>query len=112
MGTHYIDYEPRSASAKRRGVLRIAALACSMALASGYVIYRTRAAPSPAARIRVLSRVSPLTARSFSIVSSQPAAATATTSPAAPTTQELRQMLLMSSSKSGAIVPPPPSTQP
>ena len=101
MGTHYIDYEPRSATAKRRGILRITAVASSILLTGGYVLYRTRAAtPTPAvSRVMPLSRVAPL-----------PGGMRARLTATQPTTRHTReQLLLMSSSKSGAIVPPPQS---
>ena len=117
MGTHYIDYEPRSASTKRRGLLRIAAVASSILLTGGYVLYRVRAAPAPAAV--PMTRVPTITTHGKGFITLPPARmATTITTTTRPTTvavtlEEERRLLLISSSKSGMIIPPPqPTTQP
>jgi len=126
MGTHYIDYERRSASRKRQGVLRIAAVVSSILLAGGYVIYRVRATPPPVP-VTAMSRVPTVpvanAAPSFSLASTQPLRPTVqSAAPNAPPVPSVLtvdgkgqvqlenlnsdQQILMSSSKSGAIIPP------
>jgi hypothetical protein len=113
---NYIEYEPRSASNRRRGLLRIAAVVCSIVLSAGYVVYyRTRAAPPPS-RIRVLTRVGPIAGPTGKFLTS--AAPVPVSQPTTRILTEDQRLLLMSSSKSGAIIPPQtfattrPSTQP
>jgi hypothetical protein len=115
METHYIDYEPRSATQRRRGLLRIAAVVSSIVLSAGYVVYyRTRAA-APPSRIRVLTRVGPIAGPTGKFLTSP--APVPVTQPTTRILTEDQRLLLLSSSKSGIILPQTlattqPTTQP
>jgi len=113
MGTHYIDYESKTASLRRRGLWRIAAVVSSIVLSVGYVIYYRAQAAKPPVRLAGMlrmTRVGPI---------ARAPATLPTTAPITILTDQQRQLLL-SSSKSGIILPQqlaqppaqPPASQP